>query len=531
VGYTGRRAAVVAASFGLLVGLALACYAPVLTAYFLSDDFCLVGQVAREGFFHGWTGFLRPATVLTYVVDHAIWGLDPVGYHLTNVLFHVLAACSVFFIARHFLRQTTAQRPDLLAFWAAALFVALPCHSESVSWIAGRTDPIAVALGLAATSCFLSMLEGRSYPLIRASAALTLFVGALLSKESILVLPGLWCAILVHHRWSRKEPASPLATGLIVASFVVLAGYFVLRKAIVGQFVGGYGTEAHLAILRVSSAANLARFALRTFLPPLPQAADPPGDFAAPLAVGVALAALSFVVVARRRRLQRPHLHMALLLAACYLISLVPALTLRVHMFDTQGERFLYLPSAFACVLAACVAAPIVTDARIGAIALAGFVAVEGAALHAVNDRWATAGLLSRRIAAEVAQSDPGTTEVLNVPDNFRGAYVFRTGLEDAATTFLARRTGTPYRVLSVHDVHSLQQVFDVREDGAATTLTLPADVSVWAPPSPGLELRGADAPFVVAYTPAAGRPARALLWFRTAAESPMFRTIDRRPR
>lgn len=127
-----------------LVGFAIVCYARIIPTYFLSDDFALIGRVVREGMFTMWGtshgGFLRPGTILSYAIDHRLYGLNPSGYHLTNILFHGMSAYALFLVSRHYFRRARSAKPQLASGLTACLFIAWPCHSESVSWISGRTD-------------------------------------------------------------------------------------------------------------------------------------------------------------------------------------------------------------------------------------------------------------------------------------------------------------------------------------------------------------------------------------------------------
>src|ERR1041385_5933654 len=92
--------------------LALAAYANVLNAYFLSDDFVQLGRIktgnlspvyaATQG------GLLRPLFTLSLLVDLKLWGLKPLGYHVVNIALHALNTVCVFYLAR-----ALAQRAEL----------------------------------------------------------------------------------------------------------------------------------------------------------------------------------------------------------------------------------------------------------------------------------------------------------------------------------------------------------------------------------------------------------------------------------
>jgi protein O-mannosyl-transferase len=139
----------------------------------------------------------RPLVNLSFAVDHALWDLDPVGYHLTNILLHALNVVVVFTLLWSIVqdccvrlqgawevRQGSAR---LIAVVAAALFAVHPMMTESVGYVSGRSDVLAGTLFLLA---LLAMRTG----LVRARArwiavSLVLFVLALLSKEVAIMFP------------------------------------------------------------------------------------------------------------------------------------------------------------------------------------------------------------------------------------------------------------------------------------------------------------------------------------------------------
>ena len=76
---------------------------------------------------------------------------------------------------------------------------------------------------------------------------------------------------------------------------------------------------------------------------------DDPLSLSRKLGAGLLAAAL-IVGVAFRKRFTAEGFGLLVLMVVCYCMSLVPAISLGVDLFSTQGERFLYLPSAFACI-------------------------------------------------------------------------------------------------------------------------------------------------------------------------------------
>ncbi len=117
--------------------------------------------------------FYRPLTTLSYVLDYRLWGEEPAGYHLTNLLAHLICCALVFALARR------AGAPPGAAALAATLFGVAPRLTESVTWISGRTDLLG-GMGALAALCLHSPEPGQTGR--RIAAALCVFAG-LLCKE------------------------------------------------------------------------------------------------------------------------------------------------------------------------------------------------------------------------------------------------------------------------------------------------------------------------------------------------------------
>src|SRR3990172_2831732 len=79
-------------------------------------------------------GYYRPLINLLYSIDYFIWGPNPFGFHLTNVLTHTLTGVILYLV----LLRIIAIEP--VAFLASLFFLAHPIHTEAVSWISGREE-------------------------------------------------------------------------------------------------------------------------------------------------------------------------------------------------------------------------------------------------------------------------------------------------------------------------------------------------------------------------------------------------------
>ncbi len=155
--------------------------------------------------------FYRPMTILTYVLDLHIWGLNPIGFHLTNLLMHLLCA---FLVWRLGLKLLSSQG---LAFAAATLFALHPIHSEAVLWVSGRFDLMVCAAVLGSVIAYLNWRqctgEGHWWGVLSAIA----FAVGLGSKETALILPVfvvIFELMHVGHPGGRRKTSALLVGGM-----------------------------------------------------------------------------------------------------------------------------------------------------------------------------------------------------------------------------------------------------------------------------------------------------------------------------
>ncbi len=195
-----RSTALGAALLGLMVLLS---YLPALWAGFVWDDTIFV----EEPVIHQWSGlgsiWFDPADIkkeghywpivyTSFWLEHKLWGLAPLGYHLVNVLLHLVNCLLVWRLL---------WRLAVPGAWAvAAMFAVHPLHVESVAWIMERKDLLSALFYLTAVLTWIRFNEApewRSY-----AAALVLFVAGLLSKSVVVTLPA---ALLIWHGWQRER--------------------------------------------------------------------------------------------------------------------------------------------------------------------------------------------------------------------------------------------------------------------------------------------------------------------------------------
>lgn len=213
---------------GALVVLTFSAFSPALLGEFLSwDDHHLLidnpawrplGPAAlRWAFSATLLGHYQPLTWLSYSIDHALWGMNPAGFHLVNILIHALNALLVFLLARRLITIARAQSAvslpvTIASAIAAALWALHPLRVESVAWITERRDVLSTLFLLLAALAYLRAVVPSS-PAIRAPAAYALAI-ALLALSLLSKAWGMsFFVIVIILDWYplRRLPASPLA--------------------------------------------------------------------------------------------------------------------------------------------------------------------------------------------------------------------------------------------------------------------------------------------------------------------------------
>ncbi len=187
-----------------IVCLTLCVWSNALNCYFYNDDFLQLPYFYKT--FHGhidwlfrdlvspWLGpdrqyivLYRPLTQLTLALDFLISGGDPLGYHLSNIIYHTICCGAIFFLCEELLSGYAKKQAHFLSFAAAALFCVSPLHSETVCWAPARADLLCGALYTIALTLLLRAQRVESAK--ARIAGIVCFCLSLFCKEPAITLP------------------------------------------------------------------------------------------------------------------------------------------------------------------------------------------------------------------------------------------------------------------------------------------------------------------------------------------------------
>jgi hypothetical protein len=343
-----RRLALVA-----LLLLAIAAYANAFAGVFLFDDRAVILADARLGspaaFFASAARAIRPFTKLTFLVDRQLYGNQPAGYHVLNLLLHLGSGGLAFAVVR----RLGASRG--VAFWTAALFLLHPLATEAVTYVSGRPTVLMTCCYLAAFLLFLRASapgpSGWKWTVTACSASACLAL-ALMAKETAVVFP----ALLALHRLvvrrsdgdnGRADQACRsrtvtlhLALGGTVAAFLAIAAlnarYAYLFRY--GLGLRGFGENAVTQVTAVAYSLSLFVWPARLNFDhdiPIATSLAAPGPMASLLVLALLLA--SAILAARR-------LPLFTFGVLWFFVHLLPTNSV-FPRYDVLSERNLYLPS------------------------------------------------------------------------------------------------------------------------------------------------------------------------------------------
>ena len=192
----------------LIASVVFACYMPTLNNGFVWDDEVNFNEnfnyrgLSTSHLNWMFTTFhdanYHPLAWLTLGFDFVLWEMNPAGYHLTNVVLHVLNAVLFFFLIIEFLRLTFVVTTDMdmlgikVSAIVAALFFAIhPLRVETVSWISTRGDLLCGVFYLLTIIAYVRMnnkeaaIDKRKWFLL----SMLFFVFSLISRAWGITLP------------------------------------------------------------------------------------------------------------------------------------------------------------------------------------------------------------------------------------------------------------------------------------------------------------------------------------------------------
>ena len=239
------------------------------------------------------SNYYRPLTTLSFAIDHAVWGLNPVGFHATNLIAHTLSGILVFLILRKLRSgQTTA-------FVVALIFLLHPIQTEAVTYINSRGDSLFAVWGLLTMYLFIQIAHWRQssaqffgieFPMSRwvlVMLTAVCYMYAILSKEIGIAIGGLLFLVLLlqitQHASTEKHTLSFVkvlekwrwSIGALVVCGVIGVSYLLARATVLNfensfDFYQDASVYSQSIVVRLLTFTKVVAVYVRLLLVPFP---------------------------------------------------------------------------------------------------------------------------------------------------------------------------------------------------------------------------------------------------------------------
>jgi len=296
----------------------------------------------------------HPVTWISHMLDCQLYGLNPRGHHLTNLLFHILNTLLLFLI---FKQMTNALWRSA---FVAALFAVHPLHVESVAWVAERKDVLSTFFWMLTLWAYTRYVQNLSMK--RYLCVLFSFIIGIMTKPMLVTLPfvllllDFWPLRRLHLEGSffntgasdlkavggRNGKESSMALIIEKIPLFILSGASICAT-LFAQWSGIFPLESLPFSTRVSNAVVSYISYMGKMIWPSDLAVFYPYPESIPLwQVGGAILLLILITaVAVRLRRRNPY---AIVGWLWYLGTLVPVIGLVQVGYQSMADRYTYLP-------------------------------------------------------------------------------------------------------------------------------------------------------------------------------------------
>lgn len=387
---------------------------------FLNDDFIHI-PAATEGKFLQ-TSFLRPVADLTLWFDGVIWGKNPLGFHITNILIHLISTLLLFNLIKKFSQKYARAFAFEKALFTASLFLVYAFHSESLFWVIGRGGSLAALFISVSIYCYTASQSWRSMSIAILSFSLGLF-----TYEFVWVLPLLIFLFQLFDSFQKRKPEWrwTISFALLFAIYIFYRVF--ISELLLADYESGLILSADLERLAYNFTATLAR----SFIPPMISSTLFVVCF-------VILILIITAVIFRMIKTRRNELPFLILPLACLIVSCTPSVSRGIDIHDSEGERFLYTASLFCCWIIVEVVFWLVRSLRIKMLVILILLIFHGYYLNRSSTAYRYAGKVVRLSIEALELCEPAQIlSAIDVPTQYKGALIFRKGFGEAVNWML----------------------------------------------------------------------------------------------
>jgi tetratricopeptide (TPR) repeat protein len=323
---------------------------------------------ADEGFHKVIGRYYRPVVSSTYAIDYSIWELDPYGFHLTNIIIHIISCLLLFKILTTLFSRYKYR--NLISMFSTLIFAVHPIHTEAVSWVSGRTDSLVTLFFFASFLFYIEYTKepdsvksgkekqstsNRNYFYLILSVFF--YATGLLTKEMIVTMPVI---IVLYDLVYRKKDLDYVKENMIsyILFFGVTLIYLILRYSLLKDiperetYLYFFGKDYTVVI---GTMLKTIPVYFRLLIAPFPLLYHYNGVIPDAKSLIDSAVIFSFLFVAFLVFIAVYFYKKDSIIAFCilfFLVSLAPVMNI-IPTMNLMAERFLYFTS-FALVLLIC---------------------------------------------------------------------------------------------------------------------------------------------------------------------------------
>jgi hypothetical protein len=164
----------------------------------------------------------RPMQIFTFMIDHLLWGTAVWGYHFTNTLLHIFTALAIFWLLNIIFKNR------FVSLLTSVFYVSHPIHTQAVSYISGRADPLCALFMILAFIFYIKNLESDKITFHICTAIF--YLAAIFSREMGLIFPAI---VLQYHYVFKKD----IKIRFFLPITIIPVLFLVVRHNVLSRFV------------------------------------------------------------------------------------------------------------------------------------------------------------------------------------------------------------------------------------------------------------------------------------------------------
>ena len=423
-------------------------YFPTLQAGFVTDVTSGIEKIQGQSFWHILHSFGFPAlnqlSILGFYLMYQLFGTNGLPWYLLFCSLHSFNALLGYRFFKSLFTPFQIKNSTSIIFFGILCFLLHPYQSEALVWRACLNYLLVTTFILLATTHLWHYLQTKKN--IHLFYLHSFFIAALFTFELALILPFLTICYYTLWLWYTKDlhQIGPCFIKISVPQVFLTVGYFLLNKIVIGTWIGHYGAATHLNFSLTEMSGTLFQYIIKYlfFVRYYPHAYKQSiftfcGQYGL-IILGIFLIGL-LLYLHLKTNIPRKKIAIGGMLGLGCVFFLLPVLNLFFYwVLNIENDRYGYLASIFGLMLLVFLVFQLPQIIR--SILLIVYLCTSIFLTIQTNQHWKNSSNVFYSLLENYRWQNAANVVILNVPDNYNGAYMFRiigrkSGFQDALTT------------------------------------------------------------------------------------------------